>query len=379
MKSEEPFRKNLDEVLQKGTDTAEKNSVSAAGKIDVFLSYSSLNKNVADAVVADFEQHGIRCWYAPRDIIPGQEWVTAIHEAIKSCRLFVLIYTDSSNESKQVANEVALAFNSGKTLIPFKLSDAEMSSELEYYLTRVHWLDAVKPPLRQSIESLRNYSETILGGKVPEESKIRNSNTVRNKKPSSFMIISAVAALAVIIIAGIFMLTKNKDSASVSSGKTYEKAYEYQKAARNKEDYDKAYDCYMQTGDEVCSDEEITEAVFELASYYYNEGSEESVDRAVQLYKKAAASGSVSASNMLAAYYLENGQISDAIRYYEASAEKGDAVALYSLGYIYENDAGNYDIEPDNVKALAYYERAEKAGHESASKACERIRKKTGG
>ena len=379
MKSEEPFRKNLDEALQKGTDTAEKNSVSAAGKIDVFLSYSSLNKNVADAVVADFEQHGIRCWYAPRDIIPGQEWVTAIHEAIKSCRLFVLIYTDSSNESKQVANEVALAFNSGKTLIPFKLSDAEMSSELEYYLTRVHWLDAVKPPLRQSIESLRNYSETILGGKVPEESKIRNSNTVRNKKPSSFMIISAVAALAVIIIAGIFMLTKNKDSASVSSGKTYEKAYEYQKAARNKEDYDKAYDCYMQTGDDVCTDELITEAISTLASYYYNEGSEESVDRAVQLYKKAAASGSVSASNMLAAYYLENGQVSDAIRYYEDSAEKGDAVALYSLGYIYENDAGNYDIEPDNVKALAYYEKAEKAGHESASKACERIRKKTGG
>ena len=53
-------------------------------KVDVFISYSSKNKSVADAVVSDFEQHGIRCWYAPRDILPGKEWVTAIKEGIHS-------------------------------------------------------------------------------------------------------------------------------------------------------------------------------------------------------------------------------------------------------------------------------------------------------
>jgi len=136
----------------------------------------------ADTVVSNFEQNGIRCWYAPRDIIPGQEWVTAIHEAINSCKLFVLIYTDSSNESKQVANEVALAFNSGKTLIPFRLSDAEMSTELEYYLTRVHWLDAVNPPLMQSIETLREYSEKILNGEKLKEAKIKNAHSDKNKQ-----------------------------------------------------------------------------------------------------------------------------------------------------------------------------------------------------
>ena len=47
---------------------------------DVFISYSTKNKNVADAVVANFEQHGIKCWYAPRDILPGEEWVSAIRE-----------------------------------------------------------------------------------------------------------------------------------------------------------------------------------------------------------------------------------------------------------------------------------------------------------
>ena len=155
------LKENLDEALKNNTLDVDTPDLPKQG-LDVFISYSSLNKNVADAVVSDFEQNGIRCWYAPRDIMPGQEWVTAIHEAINMCQLFVLIYTDSSNESKQVANEVALAFNSGKTLIPFKLSDTQMSSELEYYLTRVHWLDAVNPPLLESHISIKKEFDSFL-------------------------------------------------------------------------------------------------------------------------------------------------------------------------------------------------------------------------
>lgn len=221
MESDKTFRDNLEQAL--ASDGFEKKETSVYtdalkientmtegdGKIDVFLSYSSKNKNVADAVVAEFEQHGIRCWYAPRDIVPGQEWVPAIHDAITACSLFVLIYTDSSNESRQVANEVALAFNSGKTLIPFRLSDAEMSSELEYYLTRVHWLDAVNPPLRQSIENLREYSERILRGEVPTEAKLRNANTAASVRKKSPWIYPALAVLAVALVAAVVVLVKS--------------------------------------------------------------------------------------------------------------------------------------------------------------------------
>ena len=49
---------------------------------DVFISYSSKDKNVADAVCAVLERNGIRCWVAPRDVIPGIVWGTAIVGAI---------------------------------------------------------------------------------------------------------------------------------------------------------------------------------------------------------------------------------------------------------------------------------------------------------
>jgi hypothetical protein len=38
---------------------------------DVFISYSTRDKTVADAVISAHEKAGIRCWYAPRDITPG--------------------------------------------------------------------------------------------------------------------------------------------------------------------------------------------------------------------------------------------------------------------------------------------------------------------
>lgn len=133
------------------------------GKHDVLISYSTKDKSVADAIVGDFEQHGIRCWYAPRDILPGEHWVTAIKNGIENAQAVVLVFTDDSNSSSQVMNEIAMAFNAGKTIIPFRLSGGEMNPELEYYLSRVHWLDAVSSSsIAQDIEKLRENVQAIV-------------------------------------------------------------------------------------------------------------------------------------------------------------------------------------------------------------------------
>ncbi len=38
---------------------------------DVFISYSTPDKVIADAACATLEQRQIRCWMAPRDVLPG--------------------------------------------------------------------------------------------------------------------------------------------------------------------------------------------------------------------------------------------------------------------------------------------------------------------
>ena len=69
---------------------------------DVFISYSHRDKTIADAVCFKLENRGIRCWYAPRDIVAGEEWASSIVAAIHSCRAMVLLFSDFSNVSKQV-------------------------------------------------------------------------------------------------------------------------------------------------------------------------------------------------------------------------------------------------------------------------------------
>jgi hypothetical protein len=55
---------------------------------DVFISHSSKDKVMADAICAGLEARGVRCWIAPRDILPGIEWTKSIVDAIANCKVF---------------------------------------------------------------------------------------------------------------------------------------------------------------------------------------------------------------------------------------------------------------------------------------------------
>ncbi len=46
--------------------------------LDVFISYAIADKLTADAACAALEAEGIRCWIAPRDVLPGMDYAEAI-------------------------------------------------------------------------------------------------------------------------------------------------------------------------------------------------------------------------------------------------------------------------------------------------------------
>ena len=196
---------------------------------EVFISYSSKNKNVADAIVADLEQHGIRCWYAPRDVLPGEVWTSEINKAIRETTVFILIYTEDSNKSQQVTNEVTLAVSNGKTIIPFRLTKAGMNDTLGYYLSSLHWLDAVDPPLGRNIEILREKVTSILAiekeaaeaeaaqakGAVPRQAAgVPGGSSSDGDKPQGKTlgvgILIGIVAAAVVCIGGMMFLRGGK-------------------------------------------------------------------------------------------------------------------------------------------------------------------------
>ena len=121
---------------------------------DIFISYSHVDKPVADAICAHMESEGLRCWYAPRDIVPGANWADSIIQAIGATKVMVLIFTRDSNVSPQVLREVSNAVSSGVTIVPFRLTDEEPIAGMKYYLSTVHWLDAMNTKREEAIAQL---------------------------------------------------------------------------------------------------------------------------------------------------------------------------------------------------------------------------------
>lgn len=129
---------------------------------DVFISYSNKDKVSADAVCSLLEKNNIRCWIAPRDITPGTPFAEGIIDGIKGSKVFILIYSDHTNHSTQVIKEVDRAVHHGIAIIPLRLEDKPMSKQLEYYVSDVHWLDALTPPLEKHILRLCEVVKLLL-------------------------------------------------------------------------------------------------------------------------------------------------------------------------------------------------------------------------
>ena len=109
---------------------------------DVFISYSSNDKLIADAVCHSLEENKITCWMAPREVLPGEGYAHQIIQAIRNCSLVVLVFSSNANQSEHVSNEVDRAFNYKKPIIPFVVEETGVSEDLDYYLSRNHWLIA---------------------------------------------------------------------------------------------------------------------------------------------------------------------------------------------------------------------------------------------
>jgi hypothetical protein len=129
---------------------------------DVFISHSSNNRTIANAVCAALEGAGIRCWIAPRDVMPGRSYSGEITRAIQQSRAFILIFSEHSNNSEQVLREVQLAANSRLHIVQFRIDAVVPSDDLEYYLSGPHWLDAVTPPLENHLDQLKSSVKALL-------------------------------------------------------------------------------------------------------------------------------------------------------------------------------------------------------------------------
>ena len=157
--------------------------MSTINKVDVFISYQHEEQSIVLKIVDTLEKNGISCWYAPRNIISGS-YAKSICDGIGKCKVFLLVLSEGSSNSTHVLNEVEMAYkrlDKGIIMIPFKITNEISNEEMNYYINRLQWVDAVNKPLEKAINDLLNKLVPMFGLNDKNHSSISKSIRLSNE------------------------------------------------------------------------------------------------------------------------------------------------------------------------------------------------------
>jgi TPR repeat protein len=341
---------------------------------DVFISHSAKDKTTADAVCATLEAQGIRCWIAPRDVLPGAEWSRSIIEAIEQTKIMVLVFTAHANSSPQVRRELERAAHHNAIILPLRIEDVVPDKSLEYFIGNVHWLDAMTPPMEAHLQKLANTVKSLLrnvvaGGETDEPGTTagrdqrnvtagpvvafpHDKTSALRKRRIPLWIWGAVVALSVMVIAGIFWF-RSYQAKKANAAAAQADALIAQK------DYAEA----KPLADQACAGGSM-QGCYDLGRMYEEGiGAPPDPGQARPLYQKACAGGIVNACLNLGWLY-ESGaggpqDYNQAQALYLKACDDADGAACYDLGLMYEKAEG---VTQNYEQASSLYKKACDAG-----------------
>lgn len=169
---------------------------------DVFISYSSQDIEAAQAICHVLEQNEIKCWMAPRNIPPGSDYGDVIDEAIKSCKVVVILYSETSASSPWVTGELNVAFEEQKTIIPFRLDKTPLKGQARVMLNQRHWIDAF-PDYKTKFNDLVKAVSLIIG-KEDTVTLPQNNQTIQIKEYRKYIVYGILTAIVVFLMIVIY-------------------------------------------------------------------------------------------------------------------------------------------------------------------------------
>jgi TolB-like protein len=149
----------------------------------IFISHASQDAAVAERMCAALEAAGLPCWIAPRDVRAGESYAATIVQAINSCRMLVIVLSQSAIESSHVLREVERASSKNRPILPVRIDAAPLPPDLEYFLSANQWLDASGGPIERIlpalIESARGHDAASAPGPLAPSAPKRSPDRSR--------------------------------------------------------------------------------------------------------------------------------------------------------------------------------------------------------
>ena len=127
---------------------------------DVFISFAFPDKQAAAKIYTYLKSNGINPFWC-EDLAAGQDYPKLLGEAIRDSKSFLLVVSDSADNSDSVRNETTIAHNNKKPIIPVRIDD-KLPKNLEYLTASSLFFHAFPQPLEQYLPKLTSDIKKII-------------------------------------------------------------------------------------------------------------------------------------------------------------------------------------------------------------------------
>ena len=114
----------------------------------IFVSYASVDRERVTPVVAALQRAGIAVWLDQHSIAGGENYAREIAEGIEHAAALVLMCSAASMASRNVRQEVGLAWKYERPYLPLLLEAVVIPKEIEYFLEMAQWIEVRDRPER---------------------------------------------------------------------------------------------------------------------------------------------------------------------------------------------------------------------------------------
>ncbi len=368
---------------------------------DVFISYSRKDVQVIDRIEKELEKYGIKMFIDRAGIDAGTDWAETIAQALYESEVVLFVWSENSNTSVNTANEIALAIDYQKTIVPFKIGEFKADFKLSYRLIRFNRIDAL-PYNEGKVVELGQKLAKLLGKTraaaqptpvqkeavaVPQEDNTRlellyktglesfkqfhlneafqdlTEPALASYKDAQVMVAEIVSRRTRILHLSEDKFTPYKKAAEEGNG--FALYVESRSAFHHQHDAELSYSLAKLSADQGCG-----YGMFEVAqSLEMGSGTEKNIKEGHVWRQKAIENGIIPAMLIQARDLAEGWTLkanpTKAIAMFEMLAEKYNNGEAYSrLGDIYY--FGNYGKAVDLEKAEKLYQKAIEAGYAEA-------------
>jgi len=137
---------------------------------EVFISYSSRDRDNVLTIRDLLKAAGVSTWLDSTFIEGGDNYGPAIVDGIRNCRVFLLCCSASSMRSRNVRQELTLAWDLDRPILPLLIDDTILKTggfpdQLRYWLTGHQWIEALPPTSDHWLpQLLRSLDRAKVGG-----------------------------------------------------------------------------------------------------------------------------------------------------------------------------------------------------------------------